>query len=38
MLEQNAELKHIKMQRRSQKFKDISRIFSDLGHMAPPFV
>ena len=37
-LEVDPNLKHIKMQRRQQKFQDINKIFGELHHLAPPFV
>ena len=37
-IETDPTLKHIKMQKRQTKFKDISKIFGELHHLAPPFV
>ena len=37
-LEVDPNLKHIKMQRRQQRFRDINKIFGELPPLAPPFI
>ena len=37
-IEQDPMLKHIRMQRRQQKYRNITKMISELHHMAPPFV